>query len=55
VTSLLEMAAVVLAVVGAGVVTVALVPGLLGLGVGLLVAAVAAGAASAALQFVAGR
>ena len=54
-TSLLELAAVVQAVEGAGVVAVALVPGLLGLGAGLLVAAVVAGAASALLQFVAGR
>jgi hypothetical protein len=54
VTSLLELAAVVLAVVGAGVVAVALVPGLVGIGVGLLVSALVAGAASAILQLLAG-
>lgn len=52
VTSALECAAIVLLALGLAVVAVALVGGLLGIGVGLVVAGVVAGGASAVLQLV---
>jgi hypothetical protein len=52
VTSALELAAIVLLVLGLAMVAAVLVGGLLGAGVGLVVAGVMAGGASAVLQLV---